>query len=95
VIGNPKKDSYHGQSPDVSLRLIGVVCVQGMVDLLLHCEVACVIFFFFFRLGLSWVMPRRIVDLYVCWCTVGSTRDAIVCKMVLSSIMLQEDHQSK
>jgi hypothetical protein len=35
--------------------------------LLLYCEVACAIWNVFFnRFGLSWVMPRRVVDLYAC-----------------------------
>jgi hypothetical protein len=51
--------------------------------LLHHCEVACAIWNVFFnRFGLSWVMPRPIVDLYACWWTFGSTRNMIVRKMV-------------
>jgi hypothetical protein len=36
--------------------------------LLLHCEVACVLWnAIFSRFSLSWVMPRRVVDLFACW----------------------------
>jgi hypothetical protein len=35
--------------------------------LFLHCEVACAMWNVFFkRFGLSWVMPRRVVDLFAC-----------------------------
>jgi hypothetical protein len=56
--------------------------------LLLYCEVACAIWNVFFnRFGLSWVMPRRVVDLYACWWTLGNTRSAVVWKMVPSCIL--------
>jgi hypothetical protein len=56
-------------------------------NLLLHCKVACAlwnVFFFFFTkiFRLSWVMPRREIDLYACWWTVGSTRSVVAWKMV-------------
>jgi len=36
--------------------------------LLLHCDVAYAIWIAFFScFGLSWVMPRYVVDLYACW----------------------------
>jgi hypothetical protein len=45
--------------------------------LLLHCEVVCAIWNVFFnRFGLSWIMPRQVVDLYACWWTIGSSRSA-------------------
>jgi hypothetical protein len=51
--------------------------------LLLHCEVASAIWIVFFsRFGLSWVMRRRVVDLYTCWWTAGSFWSATVWKMV-------------
>jgi hypothetical protein len=34
----------------------------------------------------SWVMPRRVVDLYTRW-TAGSTLSAAVCKMVPSCLL--------
>jgi len=47
--------------------------------LLLHCEVASAIWIVFFsRFGLSWVMRRRVVDLYTCWWTAGSFWSATV-----------------
>jgi hypothetical protein len=42
---------------------------------------------FFSRFGLSWVMPRRVVDLFACWWTVGSTQSAVVWKMVPSCLL--------
>jgi len=42
------------------------------VALLVHCDVAYVIWIAFFsRFELSWIMPRRVVDLYACWWTTG------------------------
>jgi uncharacterized membrane protein len=51
--------------------------------LLLHCEVACVLWnAIFCRFSLSWVMPRRVVDLFACWWTGGRSRSAMVWKMI-------------
>lgn len=47
--------------------------------LLLHCEVACTMWNVFFKhYGLSWVMPRRVVNVFACWWTAGSTLSAVV-----------------
>lgn len=47
--------------------------------LLFHYEVAYVIWnVFLSQFGLFWVMPRRVVDLYDSWWTVGSTWSAAV-----------------
>jgi len=41
---------------------------ESVDHLLLHSEVACAIWnVFFSRFGLSWVMPRRVINLYACW----------------------------
>jgi hypothetical protein len=49
----------------------------------LHCEVACVLWnAIFSRFSLSWVMPRRVIDLFACWWTGGRSRSAVVWKMV-------------
>ena len=37
--------------------------------------------------GLSWVMPRWVVDLYVWWWIVGNTRCVTMWKMVLSAFV--------
>jgi hypothetical protein len=50
------------------------------VALLVHCDVAYVIWIAFFsRFELSWIMPRRVVDLYACWWTTGNTQN-VVCE---------------
>jgi hypothetical protein len=37
-------------------------------QLLLHCEVASALRnTIFSHIGLAWVMPRRVVDLFACW----------------------------
>jgi len=76
----------------VSLWLIGIVCVKGMespqtvfffvVRLLVPFEM-----FFFSRFGLSWVMPRRVVDLYGCWWTADDTQNSAMWKMLPSCLL--------
>jgi hypothetical protein len=56
---------------------------EFVYHLLLHCNVACVLWnAIFSRFSLSWVMPNRVGDLFVCWWTVGRFRSAVVWKMV-------------
>jgi hypothetical protein len=51
--------------------------------LLLHCNVASAIWSAFFScFGLSWVMPRSVVDLLNCWWSFGKLRSSAVWKMV-------------
>jgi hypothetical protein len=51
--------------------------------LLLHCDVASTLWnHVFSRFGMSWVMPRRVVDLFSCWWKAGRSRSAAVLKMV-------------
>jgi hypothetical protein len=51
--------------------------------LLLHCDVASTLWnHVFSRFGMSWVMPRRVVDLFSCWWKAGRSRSAAVWKMV-------------
>jgi len=42
---------------------------------------------FFSRFGFSWVMPRRIADLYACWWTSGSSKSAAMWKIVHSCLL--------
>jgi hypothetical protein len=54
-----------------------------MDHLLLHCEVACVLWnTIFSRFSLSWVMPRQVGDLFACWWMDDRSRSAVVRKMV-------------
>jgi hypothetical protein len=56
--------------------------------LLLHCETARVLWnAFFSRFGLSWAMPRGVVDLFACSWKGGHSRSAVVWKMVPLCIM--------
>jgi len=51
--------------------------------LLLHCDVASTLWnHVFSRFGMSWVMPRRVVDLFSCWWKAGRSKSAAVWKMV-------------
>jgi hypothetical protein len=36
----------------------------------------------FNRFGMSWIMPRRVIDLYDCWWSFGRPRSAAVWKML-------------
>jgi hypothetical protein len=51
--------------------------------LLLHCDVASTLWFHVFaQFGMSWVMPRRFIDLFACWWKFGRLRSAMFWKMV-------------
>jgi hypothetical protein len=52
----------------------------------LHCEAACALWNgIFSRVGLSWIMPSRVVDLFACWRGIfGGTQSAVVWKIVPS-----------
>jgi hypothetical protein len=39
-------------------------------------------FIFCLQIYLSWVMPRRVVNLFACWWNDGSTRSIVVWKIV-------------
>jgi len=80
LVGDPRENTYHGQSWEVSCHIMVDKCCMHkrnmeLVDyLLLHWKVAfALLSAFFSRFGLSWVMPRSVVDLYACWWTVGGT----------------------
>jgi hypothetical protein len=51
--------------------------------LLLHCDVASTLWnHVVSRFGMSWVMPRRVVNLFACWWKAGKSRSTAVWKMV-------------
>jgi hypothetical protein len=53
---------------------------MSLDHLLLHCEVACAISNVFFgRFELSWVIHRRVVDLYAC-CGLAVVLRVLLCK---------------
>jgi len=60
-----------------------------LVDhLLLHCDVAYALWSALFtRFGLSWVMPRRVIDLFACWWTFGRPRSVEIWKMVPACLL--------
>jgi hypothetical protein len=56
---------------------------ESVDHLLLHYEVTCLLWnAIFSRFSLSWVMPRRVVDLFACWWTGGRSQSVVVWKMV-------------
>jgi len=57
--------------------------------LLVHCDMAMTVWnAFFSRVGLAWVMPKRVVDLFACWRGMGGSLQSVaVWKMVLSCLM--------
>jgi hypothetical protein len=55
---------------------------ESVDHLLLHCDVASVLWSSLFsRFGMSWVMPRRVIDLLACWWSSGRPRNTAVWKM--------------
>jgi hypothetical protein len=61
---------------------------ESVDHLLLHYEVACSLWnTIFSRLGLSWVMPNNVKDLFTCWWSGSNSWSAVVWKMVPLCIM--------
>jgi hypothetical protein len=60
-----------------------------MDHLLLHCEIVNALWSAIFcRVGLSLVMPRRVVDLFACWRGLsGNPQSAAMWKMVSSCLL--------
>jgi hypothetical protein len=55
---------------------------ESVDHLLLHCDVAFAFWSSLFScFGMSWVMPKRVVDLLACWWSSGRPRSAAVWKM--------------
>ena len=51
---------------------------ESVDHLLLYCDMAYAIWIAFFSCGgLSWVMPRHVVDLYACWWTFGRPQSVV------------------
>jgi hypothetical protein len=56
---------------------------ESVDHLLLHCDVASALGNnIFTRFGMSWAMPRRIIDLFTCWWKSSRSRSAAIWKMV-------------
>lgn len=56
---------------------------ESVDPILLHCDMTSAIWsVLFIRFGISWVMPKCVIDLYDCWQSFGRPRSAAVLKMV-------------
>jgi len=56
---------------------------ESVDHLLLHCDVTSTLWNHVFSwFGISWVMPRRVIDLFSCWWKARRPRSATVWKMV-------------
>jgi hypothetical protein len=56
---------------------------ESMNHLLLHYDVASALWNnIFIRFCMSWVMPRRVIDLFACWWKSGKPMSAVIWKMV-------------
>jgi hypothetical protein len=62
---------------------------ESIDHLLLHCEIAIALWSAIFNcVGLAWVMPNRVVDLFACWRGLGgSPQSTTVWKMVPSCLL--------
>jgi hypothetical protein len=55
---------------------------ESVDHLLLHCDVASALWSTFFsRFGLSWVIPRQVIDFLACWWSFGRPMSVVVWKM--------------
>ena len=75
----------------MSQWLISVICVRGVESvyhLLLHCGISMALCVFFSCIGLVWVMPKQVLDLFTCWRGMhGSLQSVVVWKMIQSCLM--------
>jgi hypothetical protein len=56
---------------------------ESVDHILLHCDVASALWNnIFSRFGISWVMPRSVLDLVACWWKFGRSRSTTTWKMV-------------
>jgi transposase len=56
---------------------------ESMDHILLHCVVTSAMWnALFTRFGLSWVMPRRVIDLFACWWKFDRLMNAAIWKML-------------
>ena len=62
---------------------------EFVVHLLLHCEIFCALWsVVFIHVGLAWVMPRKVVDLFACWRGLGgSSQSETIWKMISSCLL--------
>jgi len=56
---------------------------ESVDHFLLHCDVASALWSTLFtRFGISWVMPRRVIDMFACWWMFGRPMSVAIWKMV-------------
>jgi len=55
---------------------------ESVDHILLHCDVASALWNIFSRFDISWVMPRRVLDLVACWWKSRRLMSATTWKMV-------------
>jgi hypothetical protein len=68
-------------------RVRGTGSEESVDHILLHCDVAYVIWITFFsRFGLSGVRSRHVVDMFTCW-TTSNTRSVATWKMVSTCLL--------
>jgi len=61
---------------------------KSVDHLLLHCDMTYALWSALFtRFGLSWVMRRRVFDLFACWRTFGRPRSDAIWKMVPTCLL--------
>jgi hypothetical protein len=89
-----REDPHHGQLRKRHIIVVDWCCMckksgESVDHLLLHCEIASALWNAIFNsVGLAWVMPSRVVDLFACWRgQVGRLHFDAVWKMIPSCLM--------
>jgi hypothetical protein len=62
---------------------LGKILTESVDHLHLHCDVTSALWNNIFTcFGMSWVMPRRVIDLFACWWKSGRPMSVVIWKMV-------------
>jgi hypothetical protein len=87
VVDNPRKILIADNLRKRHIIIVDRCCLckknGESVDHLLHCNVASALWnTIFTRFGMSWVMPRKVIDFFNCWWKSRRPRGAMIWKMV-------------
>jgi hypothetical protein len=92
VVGSPSKILTVDNLRKRNIIIVDRCCLckrdgETVDHLILYCDVASTLWIHVFtRFGMSWVVPKRVIDLFACWWKSGKPRSAAVWKMVPTCI---------